>query len=212
MSSLQKLLDNNLAWAQSIEREKPGFFSQLAAQQSPELLWIGSSDSRVPANQIIDVLPGEVFVHRNLGNIVAHNDINCLSVLQYAIEVLKVKHVIVCGHYGCGAVNAALNNSSFGLIDNWLRNIKDIFNQYEARFQGLTTDQERSDLLCELNVIKQVSSVCHTSIVQDAWERGQKLAVHGWIYCISDGLLQDLEVTIDRPESLPDIFRISKLK
>ncbi len=212
MKLLKNLFDRNAEWAAAIEAESPGFFDKLSKQQSPELLWIGCSDSRVSANQIVDVLPGEVFVHRNVGNVVIHTDLNCLSVMHYAVEVLKVKHIIVCGHYGCGAVVSALTNNRYGLIDNWLRNIKDIYYRNEEQFTELQTDKEKSDLLCELNVIEQVSNVCHTAIVQDAWDRGQALAVHGWIYGIHDGLLKDLNVCITKKEEIPEIYRITKRK
>ena len=207
MKLLQHLFDNNKVWAESVDRTQPGFFKKLSKQQAPEYLWIGCSDSRVPANEIVGLLPGDIFVHRNVGNIVVHSDLNCLSVLQYAVEILKVKHVIVCGHYGCGGVKAAMSNEKHGLIDNWLRNIKDIYRQNEKLIDALESNQQKVDRLCELNVIEQVASVVHTTIVQDAWDRGQELAVHGWIYSIADGLLRDLDVCITKKEQIHRIYR-----
>jgi carbonic anhydrase len=207
MKLLQHLFENNRRWAESIENTHPGFFRKLSEQQTPEYLWIGCSDSRVPANEIVGLLPGDVFVHRNVGNVVVHSDLNCLSVLQYAIEILKVKHVIVCGHYGCGGVKAAMSNEKHGLIDNWLRNIKDIYRLNETKISALATEQQRVDRLCELNVVQQVKGVVHTTIVQDAWDRGQDLAVHGWIYSIADGLLRDLGVCITSKEQIHQIYR-----
>ena len=203
---LDDLLDNNRAWARDIENEHPGFFKKLSQQQSPEYLWIGCADSRVPANEIVGLLPGELFVHRNVANIVANTDFNCLSVLQFAVDVLKVKHIIVCGHYGCGGVKAALSNNKHGLIDNWLREIKDIYRHHETRFRPLD-EEARVDLLCELNVAEQVRNVCHTTIVQDAWDRGQELAVHGWIYSIRDGLIHDLQLTVNGKDQIDPIYR-----
>lgn len=208
MKLLDHLLDNNREWAEKVQREDPTFFSRLAAQQTPEYLWIGCSDSRVPANELLGLLPGDVFVHRNVANLVIHTDFNCLSVIQFAVEVLKVKHIIVCGHYGCGGVRAALNNDRHGLIDNWLRNIKDVYNRFETKFERVDDDKAREDLLCELNVMEQVNNVCHTTIVQNAWERGQELAIHGWIYSIKDGRLQDLGVCITGNEAIPEIYRV----
>jgi carbonic anhydrase len=181
-------------------RRDPRFFARLAEQQAPQYLWIGCSDSRVPANEIVDLAPGEVFVHRNVANVVVHTDLNCLSVMQFAVDVLNVRHIIVCGHYGCGGVGAALMNERHGLIDNWLRHVQDVQQQHESLFGGLDGggldgQKARADLLCELNVIEQVSNVCRTSIVRDAWARGQALAVHGWIYGLQDGLLRDLNAT-----------------
>ncbi len=203
---LDDLLDNNRAWARDIEDEHPGFFKKLSQQQSPEYLWIGCADSRVPANEIVGLLPGELFVHRNVANIVANTDFNCLSVLQFAVDVLKIKHIIVCGHYGCGGVKAALSNNKHGLIDNWLREIKDIYRHHENRFRPLD-EEARVDLLCELNVAEQVRNVCHTTIVQDAWDRGQELAVHGWIYSIRDGLIHDLQLTVNGKDQIDPIYR-----
>lgn len=190
-----ELLANNRIWAAKIKQLDPEFFTKLARQQSPEFLWIGCSDSRVPANQIIDMLPGQVFVHRNIANVVVHTDFNCLSVIQYATEVLKIKHIIVCGHYGCGGVKAALMQDTQGLIHNWLGHVRDVYRAHEKKFQDIDDENKKHDLLCELNVIEQVSNVCNTAIVQDAWQRGQGLSVHGWIYRIEDGILQDLKVT-----------------
>ena len=192
---IRQLFENNREWATRIVEEEPGFFDRLSAQQSPEFLWIGCSDSRVPANEIVGLLPGELFVHRNVANLVVHTDLNCLSVLQYAVDVLKVKHVIVCGHYGCGGVRAALNRDRFGLIDNWLRNVQDVAGQHHTMLGSIADVSGRIDRLCELNVIEQVRHVCQTTIVQDAWGRGQALAIHGWIYGLHDGRLRDLGVS-----------------
>jgi len=199
---LEQLFRNNRRWAASVLAQDPTFFAKLAAQQSPEYLWVGCSDSRVPANEIVDLLPGELFVHRNIANVVAHSDLNCLSVLQFAIDVLRVKHVIVCGHYGCSGVHAAMTGRRIGLADNWLRHVQDV-NQKHGRYLGhVMQPQARHDRLCELNVIEQVANVCRTTIVQDAWERGQSLTIHGWIYGVKDGLLSDLDVTIAGPEAV----------
>jgi carbonic anhydrase len=183
----------------------PEFFSRLANQQKPEFLWVGCSDSRVPANEVIGLMPGEVFVHRNVANMVVATDMNFLSVLQFAVDVLKVKQVIVCGHYGCGGVRAALSHHELGLIDNWLRAIKALYHQSLEQFSGLD-EEARVDLLCELNVQRQVRNVCHTTIVQNAWKRGQELTVHGWIYGLKDGLVNDLGVSINSAEQLDDTF------
>jgi carbonic anhydrase len=197
MSILSHLFDNNRKWAADVTAAHPDFFQRLAAQQSPAYLWIGCSDSRVPANEIVGLLPGELFVHRNVANLVVHTDLNCLSVLQYAVDVLKVGHVIVCGHYGCSGVKAALDGSKLGLIDNWLRHVQDVANQQSAALDGLD-GTARVDRLCELNVIEQARHVCETTIVQDAWARGQVLNVHAWIYGLRDGRLSDLGFTQDR--------------
>jgi carbonic anhydrase len=196
MKTLPHLFDNNRKWAAQISQTNPSFFRELAQQQSPEFLWIGCSDSRVPANEIIGLLPGELFVHRNVANLVIHTDMNCLSVLQYAVEILRVKHVIVCGHYGCGGVKAALETQPHGLIDNWLRHIRDINQRRGGDLSRFSTEKERFDRLCELNVIEQVKNVGNTTIIQEAWQKGQKVSIHGWIYAISDGLLQDLDASI----------------
>ncbi|MEL0082914.1 MAG: carbonate dehydratase [Gammaproteobacteria bacterium] len=194
MKDIEHLFENNRAWAEAIKQQEPDFFLRLAKQQTPEYLWIGCSDSRVPANQIINLPPGEVFVHRNIANVVVHTDLNCLSVIQYAVEVLKVKHIIVCGHYGCGGIKAAMGDDEHGLIDNWLRHIKDVMRTYEQELSRLE-DEARFDRLCELNVIEQVVNVCHSSIVQNSWKSGAELAVHGWIYGIGEGILKDLDAT-----------------
>ena len=196
MKLLKPLFDNNRRWAGRILEEDPKFFEQLAKQQNPEYLWIGCSDSRVPSNQIIDLMPGEVFVHRNIANIVIHTDLNCLSVLQYAVEVLKVKHIMVVGHYGCGGIKASMGTDRLGLIDNWLGHIRDIYRLHKRDLESMDED-ERFDRLCELNVMEQVANVTSTTIVQDAWARGQEVAVHGWIYSVENGLLSDLDVTVD---------------
>ncbi|MCS6881436.1 MAG: carbonate dehydratase [Oscillochloridaceae bacterium] len=194
MRTLSYLFNNNRKWAAAILERDPGFFEKLSRQQAPRYVWIGCSDSRVPANDIVGLLPGELFVHRNVANQVIHTDLNCLAVLQYAVEVLRVEHVIVCGHYGCGGVKAAMLNTHLGLIDNWLRHIQDVMHKHAALLEGLPDDEQRLDRLCELNVIEQVVHVAHTTVVQSAWERGQDLEIHGWIYRISDGLLHDLQV------------------
>lgn len=208
MSKLDVLFEKNRDWALSVKASDPLFFEKLSAQQSPEYLWIGCSDSRVPANQIVGLMPGEVFVHRNVANMVVHTDLNCLTVLQYAVDVLKVKHVMVVGHYGCGGVAAAYENADNGLIDNWLRNIKDVQHHYQLQLDAIEDKTQRLELLCELNVVSQVSNVCHTTIVQNAWRRGQPLAIHGWVYSLADGLLKDLDCTVDRAEQIADAYRI----
>jgi len=195
MRTLPHLFENNRAWARRLVERDPAFFESLAAQQSPRYLWIGCSDSRVPANEIVGLAPGELFVHRNVANVVAETDLNCLSVLQYAVDVLKVEHVIVCGHYGCGGVEAALAGVSLGLIDGWLRHVQHVRDRHEHQLGGALTGRARVDRLSELNVVEQAFHVCRTTIVEAAWERGQALAVHGWIYDIRDGLLRDLGCT-----------------
>ena len=202
MRLLSHLFANNRAWAEETRSRSPEFFSKLAQQQAPEYLWIGCSDSRVPANQIVGLLPGELFVHRNVANVVTHSDLNCLSVLQYAIEVLKVKHVIVCGHYGCGGVLAALEGTRLGLIDNWLRNVVDVADKYRAELDALPDSAARHERLCELNAREQAISVAQTSFVRDAWLKGQPLSVHSWIYSIHDGLLRDLGATVSSGDDL----------
>ncbi len=191
MKTLKHFFDRNVKWANRILAKDPDFFATLSSQQNPEYLWIGCSDSRVPANQIVDLPPGEVFVHRNIANLVVHTDLNCQSVIQYAVEVLKVRHIIVCGHYGCGGVKAAMDNHEYGLIDNWLRNIRDVRRFNSEALEGLQQD-EQFDRLCELNVKEQVRNVCNSTIVQNAWKNGAELHVHGWIYDIKNGLLNDL--------------------
>lgn len=197
MKLLKPLFDNNRRWAEKVTLENPTFFEQLAKQQNPEYLWIGCADSRVPSTQIIDLMPGEVFVHRNIANMVLHSDFNCLSVLQYAVDVLKVKHIMVVGHYGCGGIKAAMEKKQLGLIDNWLNHLRDIYRLYKDELADLN-DTERHDRMCELNVIEQVNNVVNTTIIQDAWSRGQDVAIHGWIYSIKNGLLHDMDVTINR--------------
>lgn len=191
LKTLKHCFENNLEWAKAVKEKDPDFFLNLASQQNPEILWIGCSDSRVPANQIMDLPPGEVFVHRNIANVVVHTDLNCLSVIHYAVEVLKVKHIIVCGHYGCGGVKASMEHQDHGLIDNWLRHIKDVSRFHAEKLEGLD-EQERVDTLCELNVKEQVTNVCNTPTVQKAWANGEELSVHGWIYDIKNGLLKDM--------------------
>jgi carbonic anhydrase len=196
MRVLSELFANNRAWAERMARREPDFFGRLAAQQAPQYLWIGCSDSRVPANQIVGLLPGEMFVHRNVANVVVHSDLNCLSALQFAVEVLRVRHVIVCGHYGCGGVLAALRDDRLGLVDNWLRHVQDVRNEHQAELARLAGETERHERLCELNVIEQVVNVCRTTVVRDAWARGQSVAVHGWVYALRDGLLRDLGMCV----------------
>ncbi|HEY3579519.1 MAG TPA: carbonate dehydratase [Pyrinomonadaceae bacterium] len=198
MTELKQLLEQNRVWAEGIKASDPDFFPTLAKQQSPTFLWIGCSDSRVPATQLVGLAPGEMFVHRNVANVVVHTDFNCLSVMQYAVDVLKVKHIIVCGHDGCGGVKAAMENLQFGLIDSWLRHVQDVMHAHRDELAKIEDASERIDRLCALNVIEQVMSVSRTTIVQAAWERGQELAVHGWIYGLQDGLLRDLGVSVDR--------------
>ena len=196
MRTLSHLFDNNKAWSARIRSQDPAFFEKLSQQQSPEYLWIGCADSRVPANEIVDLAPGELFVHRNVANVVVHSDLNCLSVIQFAVELLKVRHVIVCGHYGCSGVRAALGGDRLGLVENWLRHVQDVRNRHADILSVLAETAAQANRLCELNVIEQVVNVCQTSIVRDAWDRGQALCVHGWIYGLADGLLRDLDVTV----------------
>ena len=210
MSDVKKLLEQNREWATNKLGEKPDFFNELSEQQAPKYFWIGCSDSRVPANQITGLMPGEVFVHRNVANVVSHVDLNCLSVMQFAVEVLKVEHIIVCGHYGCGGVSAALGNKQLGLIDSWLTNIKDVYIKHEEKFKTITDESERSDLMCELNVIQQAQNVCESTIVQDAWKRGQKLSVHGWCYSLKNGHITDLEVSTDGPSTNHQIYQYER--
>lgn len=209
MRVLKHLFDNNRAWVGKMTEHDPQFFERLAAQQAPEYLWIGCADSRVPANQITGLLPGEVFVHRNIANVVIHTDLNCLSVIQYAVEVLQIKHIIVCGHYGCGGVRAAMQNREYGLIDNWLRHLKDVHHKHRATLEPIPDETQRFNRLCELNVIEQVYNVCHTTIVQGAWRRGQSVAVHGWIYGVSDGLLKDLGVCVTCADEIDALYRMA---
>jgi carbonic anhydrase len=199
MSMLAHLFANNRAWSERIHRADPEFFARLSQQQRPRYLWIGCADSRVPANEIVGLLPGELFVHRNVANVVVHTDLNCLSVMQFAVDVLQVEHIIVCGHYGCSGVSAALQNERVGLADNWLRHVQDVHSKHDAKVVELAGTPQRIDRLCELNVIEQVVHVCQTTIVRDAWDRHQSLAVHGWIYGLRDGLIRDLAITVTSP-------------
>ncbi len=196
-ADLSELFERNQRWAAATEAREPGFFTRLLAQQTPQYLWIGCADSRVPANEILGLLPGEVFVHRNVANVVAHSDLNALSVMQFAVDALKVRHVIVVGHYGCGGVRAALHDKRVGLVDNWLRHVKDVRNKHKTWIDGLPDDEQRMQALCELNVLEQSHNVCGTTVVQDAWARGQSVVVHGWVYGLHNGLLQDLRMTVD---------------
>lgn len=207
MEQLNHLFENNRAWAAQMVAHDPAFFDRLAHQQAPRYLWIGCADSRVPATQITGLAPGEIFVHRNVANVVVHTDLNCLAVIQYAVEVLQVEHIIVCGHYGCGGVNAALNNRKLGLIDNWLHHIHDVIRTHAELLAHIDDEHARLDRLCELNVIEQVRNVCETTIVQGAWERGQKLAVHGWLYSVADGLLQDARMVVAGPEQMQAVYQ-----
>jgi len=208
MPDIKTLFTNNRQWADQIEREQPGFFKQLSEQQSPEYLWIGCSDSRVPANEIVGLLPGELFVHRNVANLVLHSDMNCLSVLQYAIDALQVKHIMVVGHYGCGGIKAAMNKQRVGFVDNWLRNVKDVYAIHRHELDEIADEDERLNRLCELNVVEQVRNLCHTSFVQDAWERGQKLSVHGWVYSLRNGRVKDLKVSHSSTMQLDNIYTL----
>jgi len=194
MRDLKNLIKKNEGWANNLKQSDSDFFTNLSKQQNPEYLWIGCSDSRVPANTIVDMKPGEMFVHRNIANLVVHNDLNCLSVIQYAVEVLKVKHILLCGHYGCGGIKAAMDNHKHGLIDNWLQNIKDIYKKYQSRIDTIQDEKQKIKLMCELNVVEQVANICHTETVQNAWKSGQELAVHGLIYSLEDGTLKDMHI------------------
>ncbi|HZS08271.1 MAG TPA: carbonate dehydratase [Blastocatellia bacterium] len=202
MRKLEKLIEGNRAWAESISAQRRDFFESLSRQQTPEYLWIGCSDSRVPATQLVGLDPGEMFVHRNVANVVVHTDLNCLSVIQFAVDVLRVRHIIVCGHYGCGGVEAAMKKLRLGLIDNWLRHVEDVRDKYEALLEGIADGHERFDRLCELNVIEQAINVCQTTVVRGAWQRGHELSVHGLIYSLQDGLLRDLDICITNEEGL----------
>ncbi len=207
MRTLRHLFENNKAWSDRIRQQDPSFFLKLSEQQFPQYLWIGCADSRVPANQIVDLLPGEMFVHRNIANLVVHTDLNCLSVIQFAVDVLKVQHIIVCGHYGCSGVRAALQQNRLGLSDNWLRHIHDVHQKYQNRLNTLTEEADMCNRLCELNVVEQVVNVCQTTVVCDAWERGQALSVHGWIYGLNNGLLRDLNMTITDLKETEDVYQ-----
>ena len=197
MKSLKQLFENNRTWAADMTRQDPEFFRRLSTQQSPHYLWIGCSDSRVPANQVVGLVPGEMFVHRNVANVVVHTDLNCLSAIQFAVDVLRIEHIIVCGHYSCGGILAALQDNKLGLIENWLRHVQDVRAKHRAQLDALETEKEQHDRLCELNVIEQVTNLSRTTVVRDAWSRGQSLTVHGWIYDLSDGLLRDLDVSVE---------------
>ena len=196
MRSLKQLFDNNRTWAADMTRQDPDFFRRLSTQQSPHYLWIGCSDSRVPANQVVGLVPGEMFVHRNVANVVVHTDLNCLSAIQFAVDVLRIEHIIVCGHYSCGGILAALQDNKLGLIENWLRHVQDVRSKHRAELDKLETESKQHDRLCELNVIEQVTNLSRTTIVRDAWSRRQAVTVHGWIYDLSDGLLRDLDVSV----------------
>ena len=208
MKALPTLFENNRKWASQIVRTAPAFFEELARQQSPEFLWIGCSDSRVPANEIVGLRPGELFVHRNVANLVIHTDMNCLSVVQFAVEMLRIKHIIVCGHYGCGGIRAAMENRPHGLIDNWLRHIRDICRKRSEELALMADEAQRMDRLCELNVLEQVMNVGNMTAVQEAWQQGQPLTVHGWIYGISNGLLKDLGVCVSNAEELKELEKV----
>jgi carbonic anhydrase len=210
MISIEKLLQNNRAWSQSMTSGEPDYFRQLARQQTPDYLWIGCSDSRVPADEVVGVLPGELFVHRNVANLVYASDLNCISVVQFAVEVLKVEHIIVCGHYGCGGVKAAMSGARHGLIDSWLWKIKDLYLRNHELLDSIADPELKSDRLCELNVGEQVTALGQTAIVQDAWYRGQPLAIHGWIYGLKDGLIKDLGVRVDHVEQVPSQFQFER--
>ena len=203
MRVLSHLFTNNRAWAAEMVRQDPDFFARLSRQQTPQYLWIGCADSRVPANQIVGLLPGEMFVHRNVANVVVHTDLNCLSTIQFAVDVLRVRHIIVCGHYGCGGVLAALRDDKLGLIDNWLRHVQDVRRKHQALLDALDIEAQRHNRLCELNVVEQVANVCQTTVVRGAWARGETLAVHGWIYDLRDGLLRDLGMCVTAEAELP---------
>ena len=207
MASLSRLFENNRAWSERVRRADPEFFTKLSQQQKPRYLWIGCSDSRVPANEIVDLRPRELFVHRNIANVVVHSDLNCLSVTQFAVDVLHVEHIIVCGHYGCNGVSAALHKQRVGLADNWLHHVHDVHAKHEARIAAIGDVSQRVDRLCELNVIEQVANVCQTTAVRDAWKRAQPLAVHGWVYGLEDGIVRDLGVTVEGPDQVADAYQ-----
>ncbi|HVV00024.1 MAG TPA: carbonate dehydratase [Verrucomicrobiae bacterium] len=207
MRTLSHLFQNNRVWSGKIRQQDPEFFPKLSRQQSPSYLWIGCADSRVPANEIVGLMPGELFVHRNIANLVVHTDLNCLSVMQFAVEILKVQHVIVCGHYGCSGVRASLRGDRIGLSDNWLRHVQDVRQKHEEKLAAAANETAALDRLCELNVIEQVAHVCEATIVREAWERGQTLSVHGWIYGLHDGLLRDLDTTVTSPSEVLPVYR-----
>ena len=207
-TELSELFQNNQAWARKTESREPGFFTRLLEQQSPQYLWIGCADSRVPANELVGLLPGELFVHRNVANVVAHSDLNALSVIQFAIDGLKVQHIIVVGHSSCGGVRAALTDARLGLVDNWIRHVKDVRFKHEALLEAIEP-QRRVNALCELNVLEQARNVCDTTMVQDAWARGQELVIHGWVYGLHNGLLEDLNITSRAPEDVPRAYAMA---
>ena len=204
-TSLTELLENNRAWARKTEEQRPGFFTSLLKQQAPQYLWIGCADSRVPANELVDLLPGELFVHRNVANVVVHSDLNCLSVIQFATDVLKVRHIIVVGHSRCAGVAAALHDKRIGLADNWIRHVQDVRNRHQSWLDSLVPE-ERVNALCELNVVEQALNVCQTTIARDAWQRGQELVVHGWVYGLHNGLLEDLSMTVGHCDEVPAAY------
>ena len=208
-TSLDELFESNRRWAAETERRTPGFFTKLLEQQAPQYLWIGCADSRVPANEILGLLPGDVFVHRNVANVVVHSDLNALSVMQFAIDMLQVRHIMVVGHYGCGGVQAALQNRRVGLADNWLRHVQDVRNKHRTFLDGMEDEALKLKALCELNVLEQSLSVCETTVVQDAWERGQSVVVHGWVYGLHDGLLQDLKITVAKAADMPAAYGLA---
>jgi carbonic anhydrase len=207
MTHLAQLIENNRAWAAGMIRRDPGFFSRLRDVHTPRYMWIGCADSRVPANEIVGLLPGEMFVHRNVANVVVHTDLNCLSVIQYAVDVLKIRDIIVCGHYGCGGIQAAATQRSLGLIDNWLRHVQDVAARQEREFLPSMSAEARADRLCELNVLEQALNVCQTTVIQEAWRRSQPVTVHGWVYSLEDGLVRDLAFNVDRADEVVDTYR-----
>ncbi len=209
MRKLKALFDNNRAWATDVTARDPHFFEKLAHLQAPDYMWIGCSDSRVPSNKIVGLMPGTMFVHRNVANVVVHTDLNCLSAIQYAVASLEVKHIIVCGHYGCGGVRAALENTHLGLIDNWLRHVQDVRDKHEDFLAGIAEKEACINRLCELNVMEQVMNVCQTTIVQDAWERGQDLSIHGWVYALHDGLLRDLQLCVTQTAEIRACYQMA---
>ena len=206
-TDLKELFDRNRAWAQATEAANPGFFTRLLKQQSPQYLWIGCADSRVPANEIVDLLPGELFVHRNVANVVVHSDLNCLSVMQFAVDQLRVKHIMVVGHYGCGGVKAALQNLRVGICDNWLRHVQDVRDKHAAWLATVDAEEQRLGALCELNVLEQACNVCRATVVQDAWLRGQEVTVHAWVYGLQDGLLVDLRLIVCSPADMESSYQ-----
>ena len=209
MRSLSHLFENNRAWSERIRRIDPDFFDRLSRQQRPKYLWIGCADSRVPANEIVGLPPGELFVHRNIANVIAHSDLNCLSVMQFAVDVLQIEHIIVCGHYGCSGVSAALQDQRVGLADNWLNHLHDVHSKHDARLDMIPDMPQRIDRLCELNVIEQVGNVCQTTVVRDAWDRGQELTVHGWVYGLKDGLVRDLSTTVTNSKEVSVAYGVA---